>query len=117
MSEPLFVYGTLRGDHPAAALTSFRKRTDAPYPTVEPADDVVDGQVVQVDDWAEKDRYEGFRPDDPESSLYWRLTTSDGVHVYVGNPEAAERYWGDPWDVDYDYEEAHNAVAEAEVFR
>jgi hypothetical protein len=116
MSALLFVYGTLRGDHDAAALEGFEKRADAAYPTIAPADGAVDGQIVSVDDWSEKDRYEGCRPDDPENSLYWRLVSSDGVHIYVGNPEIAERYWGQSWDVDYDYEEAKQAVAEAEVF-
>ena len=117
MNEPLFVYGTLRGGHPAAELTGFRRREDAACPTIEPADDTVHGQIVHVDDWAAKDRYEGHRPGEPEGSLYWRLVTSDGVHVYVGNPEMADYHWGDRWDVDYDYEEVREAAAAAEVLR
>lgn len=115
MSDLLFVYGTLQDDYPEAVMRGFSKRTDAPYPTIEPTNGVVRGQVRKVEDWEGKDRYEGYRPDDPENSLYWRLISSNGVHVYVGNPEVARRHWNSYWHADYDYEQVREAVASTEV--
>ncbi|HKK07359.1 MAG TPA: gamma-glutamylcyclotransferase family protein [Gemmatimonadota bacterium] len=121
MSDLLFAYGTLRGDGAEpAVLVGFRKRTDGPYPTIEPSEgDEVEGALVAVDDWAEKDRYEGRNPHSPERSLYWRLTAADGVQMYVGNPEHAAECWGPQhaWDVGYDRQTVADALAETEVFR
>lgn len=114
----LFVYGTLREEGATpAVLRNFRKRTDGPYPTIEPArGETVEGQVIEVDDWAEKDRYEGHRRGDPGGSLYWRLGVGDGyTQVYVGNPVRAERTWGRSWDVDYDRESIGDALIGADL--
>lgn len=114
----LFVYGTLReAGAREAVLPGFRKRTDARFPTIEPCEGAaVEGQLIEVDDFAMKDRYEGRRAR-PADSLYWRLPMSDGTQVYIGNPTVAARAWGTAWDVDYDREAVERELADAEPER
>jgi len=113
----LFVYGTLRREGAGeAVLHGFRKRTDAPYPTIEPAEGgSVRGQVIEVGDWETKDRYEGRVRGDPNGSLYWRLQITDDVQVYVGNPVHAQAVWGQSWDAGYGREEMKWALGAADL--
>jgi len=124
-SRRLFVYGTLRRGGEPARLHGFEKRTDAPFPTITPAegdDAVVEGEIIEVDDIEKTDGYEGCKPDRPEDSLYWRLPvaelvpfSSSQVEAYVGNPEVAERTWSEAWDVEHNRYEVLAALLEAEL--
>lgn len=85
----VFVYGTLRRDeHETAALTHARVDRTGRYPTITPSADPNDrviGQLSPVENEAairDMDRYEAVNV-----GLYARLTVTDAVDVYIGEPE------------------------------
>lgn len=115
--EELFVYGTLRGTHPAARpahLPGFSPDVTGPYPTIVPGGVGVDGELIAVDqaDLDRFDAYEGYDPDDPEGSLYVRRRTRDGVFVYIGNVSVAPF-----WDAEFTIEAAARRLAETTIQR
>lgn len=91
----LYVYGTLRPGN--------TEPVDIPgvmcdlgwYPGVALHDDVTQTfkaeRIVVTDEELRKlDQYEGYRPDDPESSLYLRVPYQDG-EIYVYNSSLTDR--------------------------
>lgn len=116
--EKLFVYGTLKDEGSPAVLEGFVKRSDGPFPTIQPEPGYkVEGEVIDVDDIADLDRYEGCEPRYPNRSLYWRLPIVDGsVHVYIGNPEHGRYLWQDQsWGTDYTRDEVAEALKSARL--
>ncbi|MFC7071669.1 gamma-glutamylcyclotransferase [Halovenus rubra] len=94
-----FVYGTLTDRETAATvLDSFEyresatlsglERVDGEYPTLAPGESVT-GRILETDEVAALDRYEGVDRD-----LYVRLSvpleTGGFVETYVGDPEALD---------------------------
>lgn len=92
----LFVYGTLTDSETAeSVLDSFEygppatlsglRRVEGAYPTLLPGGSVT-GRLLETDEVAALDRYEGI-----DRGLYVRVSvpreTGDSVSTYVGNPE------------------------------
>ncbi len=85
----LFVYGTLRkGNAPTVEISGYMHDLGW-YPGVKlGGNSRFVAEVVTVDDekLSDLDRYEGYREDDPEHSLYLRVQY-DGGWIYVYNSD------------------------------
>lgn len=127
MPDPLFVYGTLvpglappamrdvvaalRPLGSAAVRGRLYDLGDYPGLLLDPAADLVAGQVLQLPDdpaaWLRLDAYEGFVPDDPGRSLFRRVrcraefeaggALECWVYVYNGVPDPARQVAGGVW--------------------
>ena len=109
----VFVYGTLKRGGTDGVLRGFFKDESGPFPTILPSQgNVVYGEVLNVShaELEAMDRYEGYIPDAEGSSLYVRMQTRDGKHVYVANVEQHG-----PWESDYTLDEIEEALADAAV--
>lgn len=100
MSELCFVYGTLKRGYPnhsvmeraggiyygPALLPHYRMFSLGGFPGILPTKEVgepVHGEVFGVVNWKPLDRLEGYRPGDPENSMYFRQS----VLVYLPDQE------------------------------
>ena len=93
MSNFLYVYGTLRPGN-----TEIFKVPGALYdlgwfPGIKLVDFIIHGrqaevscEKIEVKDWDAVDRYEGYRPADPASSLYIRRPFYDGFIYEFNQP-------------------------------
>lgn len=86
----VYVYGTLRPGDTDTVLVPGKLYTLGGFPgislEVDSDDDTVVCEIIEVDDnrLASLDRYEGYRENDPEGSLYLRQEYKDGF-IYVYN--------------------------------
>lgn len=87
MSNILYAYGTLRPGGPDIVKVQGSLYDLGWFPGIKLGGT---GEVVceriTVEDWQAVDRYEGFREDDPENSLYLRVPYLDGF-IYEFNRE------------------------------
>lgn len=81
----LYVYGTLRTGKAAAQILKGKMYDLGWFPGVilGGPDDIV-AERIEVNDISRIDRYEGYREDDPEGSLYIRVPFKDG-YIYEYN--------------------------------
>jgi gamma-glutamylcyclotransferase (GGCT)/AIG2-like uncharacterized protein YtfP len=88
----LYVYGTLRTGKAEAQILKGKMYDLGWFPGVilgGPDDVVV--ERIEVDDLQRIDRYEGYREDDPEGSLYIRVPYKDG-YIYEYNRSVANDF-------------------------
>jgi gamma-glutamylcyclotransferase (GGCT)/AIG2-like uncharacterized protein YtfP len=98
MANYLYTYGTLRPGTTSPIKVKGTLHDLGWFPGIKlgGTEDVV-CEKVEIEDWAGVDRYEGYIPDEPESSLYIRVPYEDGF-IYEFNrqpPEGSQIKSGD----------------------
>lgn len=109
----IFFYGTLRRNPARTGLTHMGEATlpnhkllnIGSFPAIVPTNTErkVKGDVYRIDDpelvTGSLDRYEGYRPSDPENSLYLRQQ----ITVFKPNQDTAFLAWAYVWNGDHNY--------------
>lgn len=83
----LYTYGTLRPGDKETVTVKGRLYDLGWFPgIILGGDDDVVCEKIEVKDWAAVDRYEGYREDDKENSLYIRVPHEDGFIYEYNRP-------------------------------